>query len=115
MKGVGATFLEVIKAAEDKKQAPYNPPAGKFSSVASAALVSLFDYENERNPDPCSMEELLRRINQLVHSPGQNIKAFPKDITYYLDKNNLDTGWMQVSDKFTFFFFLSMMSYITAF
>ena len=60
--------------------------------------MSLLEYDNEQNSEPCTMEELLERINQIVHTPGQsNGKVFPKDITYYLDKNNLDCGLMQVS------------------
>ena len=103
IKGVGDTLLDVLKEAEEKcKNTPYNPPQNMFSSVTSAALVCLLEYELEQSSENvlCTMEELLRRINDKVHYNKKNVRVFPKDIDYYLDKNNIDPGWMQVSQLY---------------
>jgi len=96
--GVGDNLIGVLKDAEEScKRSPYNPPTGKLSSVTAGVLVALLNYEQEGNNEKlCSMEELLVRVNALVHNPGQSKVVLPEDVAYYLDKNNLDPGWMQI-------------------
>ena len=100
--GVGGSFVEILADAEGKcKGNPFNPPRNMFSSVAPAVLVSLLEFEQQCLDEEalCSMEELLARINQKVHNQQKrNSPIFPKDVTYYLDKNNFDPSWMQVSE-----------------
>mmetsp|Transcript_9714 Transcript_9714/g.13737 ORF Transcript_9714/g.13737 Transcript_9714/m.13737 type:complete len:1135 (+) Transcript_9714:72-3476(+) len=99
IKGIGSELLTVLKDTEKAcKGKPYNPPLGKFSAVAAAALVSLLNFEEESEEGAlCSMEELIVRINMLTHNPtSSGGVVMKKNVEYYLDKNNLDPGWAQV-------------------
>jgi len=98
IKGIGQELLSVLRDAEKEcKRKPYNPPKGKFSSVAASTLVALLAYEEEHSGETtlCSMEELITRINTLTHHTGSNT-VLSRNASYYLDKNTLDPGWMQV-------------------
>lgn len=108
IKGVGTSLVDVLKEAEEKcigkdSIIPYNPIRGKVSSVTAATLICLLEFEDKKRCTAsstssalCTMEELLRGINDKFHNRKSNSRAFPKDIHYYLDKNNIDPGWMQV-------------------
>ncbi len=99
--GVGDAYVEILTDAEEKCNGnPYTPPQNTFSAVAPAALVSLLEFENQcvGTEALCPMEELLALVNRKVHNQQKrNSPIFPKDIPYYLDKNNFDPSWMQVS------------------
>jgi len=103
MKGIGIELLKVVQDAEKqcRKKTPYIPPNNKFSAVAPAALVALLQYEKHNqhimNQDKacCSAEALLKRVESLVHFRRRG--GFDEPIQYYLDKDNLDPDWGQVS------------------
>ena len=95
IKGIGSGFYEILKnsATSVKRSAPpYVPPRRKFSSVAAAALVALYDNVNQNPSDPlCSLEELITLLNSKV-----DLYALNKPIDYYLDKDFIDVGWKQI-------------------
>jgi len=97
IKGIGPELLSVLKEAEqDCKGKPYNPPKGKFSSVAASTLVAILTHEKEYPDEPfCSMEKLIVRINRLTHHTGSG-PVFNRDISHYLKKDTIDPGWMQI-------------------
>ena len=101
IKGIGGELIGVLKDAQKavkKNELPYNPPAGKFASAAAAALVILLDHEaGKTDADRClSMEDLMMRINKKAHCTTGG-RLFNRETDYYLDKQNLDPSWMQVS------------------
>jgi len=100
LKGIGNELEVVLRESEKAcKDKPYFPPNGKFSSVAASCLVSLLEHEQSNRSEKvvprCTMEALIGRINQLTHHKGK-MPVFPKETSYYLDKKNLDPGWMQI-------------------
>jgi len=102
LKGIGSELLEVfknmLKSCSKEKSKPYYPPRGKFSSVAAASLVVLDDYEREGKGNTlCSMEELITRVNVICHNPTAATHILDRDVEYYLNKENIDPGWLQVS------------------
>ena len=99
--GIGANLVDVLKEAEKevkKKNPPYNPPNGLYSSAAAAALVVLYKHESGKTGEDryLSMEDLIQRVNQKSHCTTGG-RLFDRDNQYYLDSNNLDPSWMQVS------------------
>ena len=98
--GVGDDLVAALKEAANevkKKNPPYNPPNGLFSSAAAAALVVLHDHESGKSGEDrfMSMEDLLSKVNGKAHNTKGG-KLFDRDIAYYLDSNNIDPSWMQV-------------------
>jgi len=99
--GIGTELISVLKESQNaiKKDAPpYNPPNGRFSSAAAAALVVLLDHENGASGEErfCSMENLIEKVNEIAHCTSGG-RLFNRDIEYYLDKKTADPGLMQVS------------------
>jgi hypothetical protein len=106
LKGIGTELLvvfnDMMKACSKEKTKPYCPPRGKFSSVAAASLIALDDYEREEKGKVlCSMEDLITRINSICHNPTAATHVFDRDAEYYLNKENIDPGWLQVSSFLT--------------
>lgn len=102
IKGIGGELIGVLKDAQNslkKNQTPYEPPLGKFSCAAAAALVVLLSHERDKTGDDryLSMEDLLNKVNEKVHCPSGGGKIFNQGVEYYLNKTNLDPNWMQVS------------------
>jgi len=100
IKGIGGELIGVLKDAQNsvkKNQSPYEPPTGKFSSAAAAALVVLLSHEKDKNGDEryLSMEDLLNKVNDKCHCPSGGT-IFNRGVDYYLNKTNLDPHWMQI-------------------
>ena len=100
LRGIGKELLEVLKQSQKEcKRKPFYPTEGKFSSVTAAALVSLLNYkEMEESDDFCPVEELITRINALVHNNRSGV-LLPKEPAFYLKKQTLDPGWQQVCHR----------------
>ena len=104
IKGIGKELLEVLKQSRKEcKRKPFYPPEGKFSSVTAAALVSLLNYkEMEGSGEFCPVEELVTRINTLVHNPRSGV-LLQKEPAFYIKKETIDPGWQQVCHYFELF------------
>ena len=97
--GVGDVLFKIFKEAPKvgRKNEPYNPPNGLYSCAAAGALVALLDHESSED-EACSMERLLQRVNSNTHNTSsKGGPLFDKSFDYYLDKENQDISWMQIS------------------
>jgi hypothetical protein len=104
IKGIGKELFGVLQEAETEPHY-YYPASSKFSAVAPAVLVALLSYERGQNQyhpdrdssDTCPIEDLFPLVNELL-DPAKVFLNRPIDV--YLDKNNLDPHWAQVSKYF---------------
>uniref|UniRef100_A0A6S8W6Q1 Crossover junction endonuclease MUS81 n=1 Tax=Chaetoceros debilis TaxID=122233 RepID=A0A6S8W6Q1_9STRA len=102
IKGVGDEMVGVLRDSYEQmkkeKKSPYNPPKGKYCAAAAAALVALLDFETDKKQEGvlCPLETLIELVNLKGHSSSRSRAIFDRDIAYYLDKNTLDPGLMQI-------------------
>ena len=102
LKGVGSSFYDILKdsVAGPKGKKGFAPALGKYSCVATAALVALLELEEANsgqasaNGNSFPMETLLTKINQLLDTRAN--AALNQSAEKYLDANNLDPGWGQL-------------------
>lgn len=96
--GKNGPLLGVLKedAPKKKKDTVYNPPRGKYVCAASCVIAVMFDFEAGKQGDErcITMEELIENINHKTHF--SNGGKMNKGVDYYLDKKNMDPGWLQV-------------------
>lgn len=102
--GIGSTLVDVLKDAQKevtKRNRPYLPPEGFYSSAAGAALEALYRHEAGKVGDEryMSMEALMEEVNRKAHSMTRGQVLMNRGVEYYLDSNNLDPSWMQVSAR----------------
>jgi ERCC4-type nuclease len=102
IKGVGSTFYDILKESVNgtKGNKPFAPAVGKYSCVAAAALVALLELEESNasiasaNGQSFSMEELIRKINELLDQRAN--ASLNQTASKYCQPTNLDPGWGQV-------------------
>jgi len=101
LKGVGSVFYDLLKeSVKGSKGKGISITPGKFSCVATAALVALLELE-EANSSVASangtsfpMEDVIRKINTLLCSRSN--AALNQSTETYLNASNLDPGYGQL-------------------
>lgn len=101
LKGVGSVFYDLLKeSVKGSKGKGITITPGKFSCVATAALVALLELE-EANSSVASangtsypMEDVVRKINTLLCSRSN--AALNQSTETYLNASNLDPGYGQL-------------------
>lgn len=102
IKGVGSNFYDLLKESSTgvKGSKPFAPAIGKYSCVATAALVALLELEEANasvastNGQSFPLEDLIRKLNELLDSRAN--ASLNQNVEKYLNPNNLDPGWGQV-------------------
>ena len=110
--GVGDAIVKMLKenearpstgAKSNAKWSPAPPPSGKYSSPATAALITLLDHESRTGGAFCSLEQLLRGAGERLEDwrngekkrKDDHDKGFAAAETI-LAKNDFCPAWEQV-------------------
>ena len=101
LKGVGSVFYDLLKeSVKGSKGKGITITTGKFSCVATAALVALLELEEANssvasaNGSSYPMEDVIRNINTLLCSRSN--AALNQSTETYLNASNLDPGYGQL-------------------